>query len=60
VKLGLTKTNILVADSKGVIYEGRGNLDPSKQRYAATTDARTLADAIVGADVFLGCSARAC
>ncbi|MDI3299929.1 MAG: NADP-dependent malic enzyme [Burkholderia multivorans] len=56
VNLGLTKSNILVTDSKGVIYEGRGNLDPSKQRYAATTDARTLADAIVGADVFLGCS----
>ena len=56
VNLGLTKSNILVADSKGVIYEGRGNLDPSKQRYAANTDARTLADAIVGADVFLGCS----
>ncbi|MFP3560108.1 malic enzyme-like NAD(P)-binding protein, partial [Paraburkholderia sp. SIMBA_049] len=30
VNLGLTKSNILVADSKGVIYEGRGNLDPSK------------------------------
>lgn len=56
VKLGLNKANVLVADSKGVIYEGRGNLDPSKQRYAATTDARTLGDAIVGADVFLGCS----
>lgn len=56
VKLGLNKDNILVADSKGVIYEGRGHLDPSKQRYAAHTDARTLADAIKGADVFLGCS----
>ena len=56
VKLGLKKENVLVADSKGVIYEGRGPLDPSKQRYAAHTDARTLADAIVGADVFLGCS----
>jgi malate dehydrogenase (oxaloacetate-decarboxylating)(NADP+) len=56
VNLGLTKDNILVTDSKGVIYEGRGNLDPTKARYAATTDARTLADAIKGADVFLGCS----
>ncbi|RKP44317.1 NADP-dependent malic enzyme [Trinickia fusca] len=56
VKLGLSKQNVLVADSKGVIYEGRGNLDPSKQRYAAVTDARTLGDAIKGADVFLGCS----
>ena len=56
VKLGLSKANVLVADSKGVIYEGRGNLDPSKARYAASTDARTLADAIKSADVFLGCS----
>ena len=56
VHLGLSKKNVLVADSKGVIYEGRGNLDPSKERYAAHTDARTLADAIRGADVFLGCS----
>jgi malate dehydrogenase (oxaloacetate-decarboxylating)(NADP+) len=56
VNLGLSKKNILVADSKGVIYEGRGGLDPSKERYAANTDARTLSDAIKQADVFLGCS----
>src|SRR6201987_4359558 len=56
VNLGLSKKNVLVVDSKGVIYEGRGNLDPSKERYAANTEARTLADAIRGADVFLGCS----
>ncbi len=56
VKLGLGRANILVVDSKGVIYEGRGNLDPSKQRYAAMTSTRTLGDAIKGADVFLGCS----
>jgi malate dehydrogenase (oxaloacetate-decarboxylating)(NADP+) len=56
VNLGLSKKNILVVDSKGVIYEGRGNLDPSKERYAANTEARTLADAIKGSDVFLGCS----
>ncbi|WP_341314078.1 NADP-dependent malic enzyme [Paraburkholderia sp. IMGN_8] len=56
VNLGLSKKNVLVADSKGVIYEGRGNLDPSKERYAANTEARSLADAIRGADVFLGCS----
>ena len=56
VNLGLTKENILVIDSKGVIYEGRGNLDPSKERYAAKTQARTLDDAIESADVFLGCS----
>jgi len=39
-----------------VIYEGRGNLDASKERYQASTDARTLADAMHGCDVFLGCS----
>jgi malate dehydrogenase (oxaloacetate-decarboxylating)(NADP+) len=57
VELGLNKANVLVVDSKGVIYEGRGNLDPSKQGYAARTDARTLSDATRGADIFLGCSA---
>jgi malate dehydrogenase (oxaloacetate-decarboxylating)(NADP+) len=56
VHLGLKKANIVVVDSKGVIYEGRGNLDPSKAGYAAQTSARTLGDAIDGADVFLGCS----
>ncbi|KLU23325.1 malic enzyme [Caballeronia mineralivorans PML1(12)] len=56
VHLGLNKSNILVCDSKGVIYEGRGSLDPSKERYAANTPDRTLADAIHNADVFLGCS----
>jgi len=56
VDLGLNKANVLVVDSKGVIYEGRGNLDPSKERYAANTNDRTLADAIKQADVFLGCS----
>ncbi|SAL04421.1 malic enzyme [Caballeronia calidae] len=56
VHLGLKKSNTLVIDSKGVIYEGRGNLDASKERYQATTDARTLGDAMHGCDVFLGCS----
>ncbi|SDV48271.1 NADP-dependent malic enzyme [Chitinasiproducens palmae] len=57
VHLGVSPQNILVIDSKGVIHAGRENLDPSKARYAAQTEARTLADASVGADVFLGCSA---
>ena len=47
-----------MVDSKGVIYEGRpGGFDASKARYAQPTDARTLADVVEGADVFLGCSA---
>ncbi len=55
--LGLRRENIFVCDSKGVIYEGRGSLDASKAQFAQNTDARTLADAVRGADVFLGCSA---
>lgn len=59
VNLGLNRSNIYVCDSKGVIYEGRDEkMDPSKARYAQKTDARTLADVIVGADAFLGCSAK--
>ncbi|MFZ9679505.1 MAG: NADP-dependent malic enzyme [Quisquiliibacterium sp.] len=58
VALGVDANNILVCDSKGVIYEGReGKLDESKAPYVRKTDARTLADAMRGADVFLGCSA---
>ena len=58
VGLGVRVENVLVCDSKGVIYQGRpGSMDESKQRYARATDARTLADAMRGADVFLGCSA---
>ncbi|WEN41623.1 NADP-dependent malic enzyme [Thauera sp. GDN1] len=57
VSLGLKRENITVCDSKGVIFEGREpNMEPTKARYAQTTEARTLGDAIVGADVFLGLS----
>ena len=58
VGLGVAPGNIFVCDSKGVVYEGRpGGYDESKARYAQKTDKRTLADAVDGADVFLGCSA---
>ena len=58
VGLGVKRENIFMVDSKGVIYEGRpGTLDASKARYAQKTEARTLADVVDGADVFLGCSA---
>ncbi|RQO83657.1 NADP-dependent malic enzyme [Acidovorax sp. FJL06] len=58
VGLGVKVANIFMCDSKGIIYEGRpGGYDESKARYAQKTDARTLADAVDGADVFLGCSA---
>jgi malate dehydrogenase (oxaloacetate-decarboxylating)(NADP+) len=58
VGLGVKRENVYMVDSKGVIYDGRpGGLDESKQRYAQKTEARTLADVVNGADVFLGCSA---
>ena len=56
--LGVQKQNIYVCDSRGLIYEGRpGGLDETKARYAQTdSGARTLADVVNDADVFLGCS----
>ena len=58
VGLGVKRENIFMCDSKGLIYEGRpGGYDESKAQYAQKTDQRTLADAVDGADVFLGCSA---
>jgi malate dehydrogenase (oxaloacetate-decarboxylating)(NADP+) len=58
VELGVKREHIFVCDSKGVIHDRREDkLDASKQRYVQKTEARTLADAVKGADVFLGCSA---
>ncbi len=55
--LGVKRENITVCDSKGVIYVGRpGGMDETKARYAQETEKRTLADAMVGADIFLGLS----
>jgi len=57
VKLGLKPENIIVCDSKGVIYEGRDTtMEQNKARYARKTDARKLAEAMPGADIFLGLS----
>ena len=57
VALGVAPDNVLVCDSKGVVRADRGDaLDESKRRYARRSDARTLADIVRGADVFLGCS----
>ena len=56
--LGLPRENIWLSDLAGVVYEGRRELmDPHKARFAQPTDARSLADIIAGADVFLGLSA---
>lgn len=59
VGLGVKPANIYAVDSKGLIYIGRpGGFDDSKTRYAQKdTGARTLADVMKDADVFLGCSA---
>jgi malate dehydrogenase (oxaloacetate-decarboxylating)(NADP+) len=58
VALGLPVANITVTDIKGVVYAGRvEEMDPIKARYAKETKARTLAEVIPGADVFLGLSA---
>ena len=58
VKLGLRREHILVVDVEGVIYAGRTALmDPYKEKYAQPTPKRTLAEAVEGADVFLGLSA---
>ena len=55
--VGLRKENIIITDTKGVVYEGRtGAVDSSKARYAAKTKSRTLDEAIIGADIFLGLS----
>ncbi|HNR84723.1 malic enzyme-like NAD(P)-binding protein, partial [Ottowia sp.] len=59
VALGVKPAHVFACDSKGLIYHGRaGGFDESKARYAQPdTGARTLADVVKGADVFLGCSA---
>lgn len=58
VKLGLRKENIIVTDRKGVVYAGRTeDMDDRKAGYMVDTPHRTLEEAIVGADVFLGVSA---
>ncbi len=58
VSLGLKKENIILCDSKGVVYKGRGEgMNPYKERFAVDTKLRTLEEAMKGADAFLGVSA---
>ena len=55
--LGVPHENVILADSKGVVYKGRGEgMNQWKSAHAVETKARSLADAMVGADVFLGLS----
>ena len=57
--LGMQRKNILLVDTKGVVYEGRKEgMNQWKSAYAAKTKARTLADAMEGADVFFGLSVK--
>jgi len=57
VRLGVPRQNILLTDRQGVVYAGRaGEMDPYKARFANETKARSIADALVGADVFVGLS----
>ena len=54
--LGVKKENMIMCDSKGVIYTGRAGLNAEKEEFAVETSARTLTEALVGADMFLGLS----
>ncbi len=57
-KTGVPPKNIIMLDSKGVVYKGRDNLNQWKVSHAIDTKKRTLAEAIEGADVFLGLSSK--
>ncbi|MFZ9191155.1 MAG: malic enzyme-like NAD(P)-binding protein, partial [Schleiferiaceae bacterium] len=54
--LGVTPENLIMCDSKGVIHDGRDDLTTEKLDFKRATKHRTLADALVGADVFVGLS----
>lgn len=56
IKLGAKRSNIIMCDSKGVLSKKRDDLSSSKMAFASDTNAKTLADAVKGADVFLGLS----
>jgi malate dehydrogenase (oxaloacetate-decarboxylating)(NADP+) len=59
VNLGIKRENITMCDSKGVIYKGREQgMNPYKEKFARDTKMRTLADAMKGADVFMGVSVK--
>jgi malate dehydrogenase (oxaloacetate-decarboxylating)(NADP+) len=54
--LGVKPENILMTDSRGVMYEGRGSFNKYKDEFVAKTEARTLEDALIDCDVFVGLS----
>ena len=58
VALGVRPENVVMCDSKGVIRADRTDLNSQKKEFATTRDLHTLAEAMVGADVFLGLSVK--
>jgi malate dehydrogenase (oxaloacetate-decarboxylating)(NADP+) len=61
IRLGARRENILMCDTKGVLYKGRQEaMNEFKLRFAAETNARTLTDSLRGADVFIGLSTANC
>lgn len=61
IACGVKRENLIMCDSKGVIYKGRTErMTPEKEAFANDTDARTLEEAMVGADMFLGLSVANC
>ncbi|MHB8654072.1 MAG: NADP-dependent malic enzyme [Terriglobia bacterium] len=61
IRMGVRRENITLCDTKGVVYEGRSEgMNPYKARLAVKTQARTLADALAGADAFVGLSVAGC
>ena len=57
VRLGVRRERIILCDRAGVIHSGRdGEMDPYKARFVSNTSARTIEDALIGADVFVGLS----
>ena len=59
ITLGVKRENLILCDTKGVVYKGRKEgMNPYKEFFAIDTTARTLADAMKGADVFAGVSVK--
>jgi malate dehydrogenase (oxaloacetate-decarboxylating)(NADP+) len=59
VRLGVKRENVILCDTKGVIYKGRTQgMNPYKERFAIDTSLRTLAEAMENADMFLGLSVK--
>ncbi|SBW08636.1 putative fused malic enzyme oxidoreductase; putative phosphotransacetylase (fragment) [uncultured Alphaproteobacteria bacterium] len=56
--MGMPDANVTMIDTKGVIHDGRNDLNPYKRKHAVTTELRTLEEAVRGADIFMGLSKK--